>query len=79
MAKQITQYELLISCPGDIIDEVKIIEDVVEKFNQQFSATLGISILTRHWSKSSYPQSGSKPQQIINQQFVEELSLIHIL
>lgn len=72
MAKQITQYELLISCPGDIIDEVKIIEDVVEKFNQQFSATLGISILTRHWSKSSYPQSGSKPQQIINQQFVEE-------
>ena len=72
MAKQITQYELLISCPGDIIDEVKIIEDVVEKFNQQFSATLGISILTRHWSKSSYPQSGSKPQQIINQQVVEE-------
>lgn len=72
MAKQITQYELLISCPGDIIDEVKIIEDVVEKFNQQFSATLGISILTRHWSKSSYPQSGSKPQHIINQQIVEE-------
>ena len=29
MAKQITQYELLISCPGDIIDEVKIIEDVL--------------------------------------------------
>ena len=72
MAKQITQYELLISCPGDIVDEVKIIEDVVDKFNQQFSATLGISILTRHWSKSSYPQSGSKPQQIINQQFVED-------
>ena len=24
MAKQITQYELLISCPGDIIDEVNI-------------------------------------------------------
>ena len=72
MAKQIIQYELLISCPGDIVDEVKIIEDVVEKFNQQFSATLGISILTRHWSKSAYSQSGSKPQQILNQQFVED-------
>ena len=72
MAKQITQYELLISCPGDIVDEVKIIDEVVDKFNQKFSATLGISILTRHWSKSSYPQSGSKPQQIINQQFVED-------
>ena len=72
MAKQITQYELLISCPGDITDEVKIIEEVVERFNQQFTATLGIGIITRHWSKSAYSQSGSKPQQIINQQFVED-------
>lgn len=72
MAKQITQYELLISCPGDITDEVKIIEEVVENFNQQFSATLGISLLTKHWSKSAYSKSGSKPQNIINEQFVKE-------
>ena len=52
MPKNITQYNLLISCPGDITDEIKIIEEVVEKFNQQFTNSLGLSILSRHWSKS---------------------------
>ena len=31
MPKNITQYNLLISCPGDITNEIKIIEEVVEK------------------------------------------------
>ena len=41
MPKNITQYNLLISCPGDITNEIKIIEEVVEKFNQQFTNSLG--------------------------------------
>lgn len=72
MPKNITQYNLLISCPGDITDEIKIIEEVVEKFNQQFTNSLGLSILSRHWSKSSYPQSGGKPQDLLNEQFVKD-------
>ena len=70
MAKSVTQYDLLISCPGDIKDEVGLIQDAVDKFNQQFSDNSGISIRVRHWSKSSYSQSGGKPQAILNQQFV---------
>lgn len=53
---------MLILCPGDIKSEIKVIEEVVEEFNQQFATTLGISIRTRHWSKSAYAQSGGKPQ-----------------
>lgn len=72
MAKNVTQYDLLISCPGDILSEIDIIERVVDQFNQQYSDTLGISIRTRHWSKSSYPQSGANPQELLNQQFVRD-------
>lgn len=72
MPKNITQYNLLISCPGDITNEIKIIEEVVEKFNQQFTNSLGLSILSRHWIKSSYPQSGGKPQDLLNEQFVKD-------
>lgn len=50
MPRSIVQYDLLISCPGDIKDELDIINNAVEKFNQQFSEALGISIRTRHWS-----------------------------
>lgn len=72
MAKNVIQYDLLISCPGDITDEVNIIEKVVGQFNQQYSGILGISIRSRYWLKSSYPQSGGKPQGLLNKQFVED-------
>lgn len=70
MPKNIVQYDLLISCPGDITNEIDIIEKVVSQFNEQFSDTLGISIRTRHWQKSAYAQSGGKPQALLNEQFV---------
>lgn len=72
MPKNVTQYDLLISCPGDIADEINLINNAVDKFNQQFSDVLNISIRPRHWSKSSYAQSGGKPQDILNNQFVND-------
>lgn len=71
MPKQVIQYDLLISCAGDIREEIEIINRTVQRFNDQFSDTLGISIRTRHWSKSSYSQSGDKPQALLNEQFVK--------
>ena len=70
MPKEIIQYDLLISCPGDITDEIKLIEDAVAQFNTQFSDVLGISVRTKHWRKDSYAQSGGKPQALLNEQFV---------
>ena len=72
MPKNITQYSLLISCPGDVKEEIDIIEKCVERFNTLYSDVLGIAIVTKHWRKNSYPQSGDKPQSILNSQFVNE-------
>lgn len=54
MPKNVVQYDLLISCPGDITTEISIIEDAISQFNTQFSDTLGISVRTKHWHKNSY-------------------------
>ncbi|RCX19505.1 hypothetical protein DFR58_103252 [Anaerobacterium chartisolvens] len=72
MAKNVIQYDLLISCPGDIQREIDIIKEVVEQFNELYSDPLGINIRSRHWSKSSYAQSGDKPQELLNKQFVKD-------
>lgn len=72
MPKNVVQYDLLISCPGDITNEIKIIEDAVSQFNAQFSDALGISVRTKHWHKNSYAQSGGKPQTLLNEQFVND-------
>ena len=72
MPKNVVQYDLLISCPGDITSEIRIIEDAVSQFNTQFSDALGISVRIKHWRKNSYAQSGGKPQALLNEQFVND-------
>ena len=72
MSQNVTLYNLLISCPGDVKDEVTIIESAVEEFNELYAEPLGITIKTRHWGKSSYAQSGGKPQALLNEQFVNK-------
>ena len=61
MAQNVTLYNLLISCPGDVKDEVPIIESAVEEFNELYAEPLGITIKTRHWGKSSYFLLGQCP------------------
>lgn len=70
MTPNVTLYNLLISCPGDIKSELTLIESAVDEFNEFYAETLGIMIKTRHWSKSSYAQSGGKPQALLNEQFI---------
>ena len=70
MAKDVTRYDLLVSCPGDIQEELQYIEEVISQFNEQFSDTTGVMIRSKHWSKSSFSESGGKPQALLNKQFV---------
>lgn len=72
MPKNVTLYKLLISCPGDVADEIELINDSVIQFNELYSDKLGITIQTKHWSKSSYSQSGGKPQALLNKQFISD-------
>lgn len=72
MAKNVVKYDLLISCPGDVQDEIEIIKECVEEFNEKFSDTLGVMVQTRHWKTSSFSQSGGKPQDLLNEQFVND-------
>lgn len=71
MAQNVTLYNLLISCPGDIKNEVDLIDSAVNEFNELFAEPLGITIKTRYWNKSSYAQSGGKPQKLLNKQFAD--------
>ena len=72
LPKNIVRYDLLISCPGDVQSEIDLIKECVEEFNEKFSDTLGVMVQVRHWKKSSFSQSGDKPQELLNEQFVKE-------
>jgi hypothetical protein len=70
MPRQVVEYTLLISCPGDIKSEIGLIQEAVEEFNTLYTDTIGITIRTKHWSKNAFAESGDKPQNLLNKQFV---------
>lgn len=75
MANNVKIYDMLISCPGDVESMIKVVEEVIDNFNQQFMDTLGIGIRSRSWKKSAYAQSGGSAQELLNKQFVEKCDL----
>jgi len=66
----VTTYDLLISCPSDITNEIEIIKEVVTNFNTSLGEANNIQLITKHWSKNSYPESGGTPQNLLNKQFI---------
>ena len=72
MPQNIMQYSLLFSCPGDISVERDIAKKVVDEFNHLYSSTFGVSLILKYWGTDVYPESGGKPQDLINAQLVDK-------
>lgn len=66
----ITVYDMLVSCPGDVIDVMEVIRESVDSFNRTFGRRNNIEIVVNNWRTHSYPQFGASPQEILNQQFI---------
>ena len=46
----ITAYDLLISCPGDVLQYAEIVKECVESFNHTLGCINNAEIVTRHWA-----------------------------
>lgn len=71
----VTVYDLLLSCPGDVLDLKDTIDACVKSFNNSLGETNNIRIELKHWSTNSFSQFGDKPQNILNRQFVDDCDL----
>lgn len=70
--KNVTAYDLLISCPGDVSKYVDVVRECIESFNITIGRLNSAEIVGQHWSTSSFSQSGDRPQEILNKQFVRD-------
>lgn len=70
MPKNMTVYNLLISCPSDVANYVQTIEKIISDFNSVYAQINDSYIVTKHWGKDSYTESGGTPQELLNGQFV---------
>ena len=72
---EITVYDLLLSCPGDVLDLKETIDACVKSFNASIGEANNVRVELKHWSTNSFSQSGDKPQNILNRQFVDDCDL----
>jgi len=70
------KYSVLISCPTDIKEEIDIINEVVNEWNRINSKNLNCLVTVSHWSVDSYPESGERAQQLVNNQIVTNADII---
>lgn len=76
MFKYQKKYSVLISCPTDIKDEIGIINEVVNQWNEINSKKFNCITTLSHWIADSYPESGERAQQLVNKQLVTEADVI---
>ncbi|NPV02848.1 MAG: hypothetical protein HPY53_15860 [Brevinematales bacterium] len=72
----VKQYSILISCPSDVKEEIKIIEQEIYDFNKSEGKTNKVNLLPINWKGDSYPSTGEYPQQVINKQLVDSCDAI---
>lgn len=70
--KEVTIFELLLSCPGDVLDLLPVVKECVEEFNRLYGNQNNIMIEVKNWSTDSFPQSGGHPQELLNHQFIHK-------
>ncbi|MGO1580121.1 MAG: hypothetical protein ACTHWZ_01750 [Peptoniphilaceae bacterium] len=71
MARKVTIYDILVSCPGDCDEFLPIIKEVLDNFNKYIGQSNNTQLNMKHWSTDSYPESGDRPQSLLNEQFVD--------
>lgn len=70
MQRDIEAYRILISCPSDITEEVKIIKEELENINTSLLKKLNIRLETLYWEDDILPEYRNRTQDIINNQIV---------
>lgn len=76
MPRQTTTYDVLLSCPGDVLDQMDLVREAINSFNEGVGLDNNVVLMLRHWSISAYAESGKKAQESLNSQFVKYCDVV---
>jgi hypothetical protein len=76
MPYQATVYNVMIASPGDVLEEREAVRNVIHRWNSIHSQPLALVLQPVGWESHSIPLMGSRPQQILNEQIVDECDLL---
>lgn len=76
MPSTATKYKILIASPSDVVEERKIIPEVIEYWNAVNSDHYGVILKPVLWEIDATPKMGKRPQDIINKQLVKSCDIL---
>ncbi len=76
MPKPVLRYRILIASPSDVMNERRIIRQVIHDWNTSAGLTQDISLEPVMWETHATPEMGDRPQAIINRQLVNECDVL---
>ena len=76
MPKTVTLYSVLIASPSDVLNERRIIRQVIHDWNTSAGQTQGINLSPTMWETHATPEMGDRPQAIINKHLVEDCDIL---
>lgn len=79
MAKQVTEIQVFVACPGDMAKAKKRVKLVCDEINQNPPRRCGVRLLMKDWEASTVLEFSSRPQKMILAQISDYDVFIGIL
>ncbi len=76
MPKPVLRYTILIASPSDVMNERRIIRQVIHDWNTNAGLTEDINLEPVMWETHATPEMGDRPQAIINRQLVDDCDVL---
>lgn len=74
--KGINLIKILISCPGDVNNELNSIKLIIDEINKSIGKQSSFAIHTLNWKSDTYTQIGDDAQEVINNQVEDEYDIL---
>jgi hypothetical protein len=76
MARASIVFSVLISSPSDVAAECATALTAVHDWNSTYSQQIGVMLEPVQWKTHAYPESGDRPQALINKQIVDDSDMV---
>lgn len=76
MPETVRLFRVLLAAPSDVTEEHELVGRVINEWNVQHGDNFGARIELMNWRTHAHPETGRRPQALINRQFADRADIV---
>jgi hypothetical protein len=76
MPETVHLFRVLLAAPSDVTEEHQLVAGVISEWNVQHGDNFGARIELINWRTHAHPETGRRPQALINRQFADRADIV---